>query len=392
VHAAPRAPPREFDVFTGENGSVFPRYRYPPSTTMNDGLTTNAFGFRGPEIALDKPTHTVRVAFAGASSIADVHHFAWGFPELIVHWLNLWAEQKALPVRFEGINAGREAIVSTDIHAIVVQEVLPLAVDYVVYYEGQNQFGVTDMLRHVRVEGPFTPGTPPAHVLADLATIDAAQPTWLDTVCLGSETARRVRRLLGIYDGMPEPHKPAQELALPAGMREDAADLARAGELLQIGQILRDLDAIRTACTAAGARLVMCSFDRIAHRGLLADLKTGHSLYSHLNRDYWPLSYDIVHRLDAQQNLYYAAWARERGVPWIDVAAMMPDEPVLFTDMVHSTELGSRLRAWVMFAGLLPIVEADLARGAVPVPDTQRDTQHPFLRPARRITAEELDK
>ena len=70
----------------------------------------------------------------------------------------------------------------------------------------------------------------------------------------------------------------------------------------------------------------------------------------------------------------------------------MPQDPLLFTDSVHATELGSRLRAWVICSELLPLVAADLRRGAVPVPDTQRDAERPFRAPARHVTAAELDR
>ncbi|MFO1078532.1 MAG: hypothetical protein U1E73_12485 [Planctomycetota bacterium] len=295
-------------------------------------------------------------------------------------------------MRFEVINAGREAIGSPDIRAIVAQEVLLLAVDYVVYYEGQNQFGVHDLLKHVRVDGESTPSRPPTSVCTDLHQADAAAATWLDASAGASATARRLRRIVGIYDDLPEPPKPAQRVELPAGIDEAAPDLARARELLQLGQILPDLDAMHAACAAAGARFVMCSFDRLCHDGLRLDLKEGHSIYAHLNHDYWPLSYATIRRLADLQNRCFEAWAKAHGAPFLPVAAHVPQDPLLFTDSVHATELGSRLRAWVICSELLPLVAADLRRGAVPVPDTQRDAERPFRAPARHVTAAELDR
>ena len=70
----------------------------------------------------------------------------------------------------------------------------------------------------------------------------------------------------------------------------------------------------------------------------------------------------------------------------------MPQDPRLYSDTVHATELGSRLRAWTVCAELLPLVARDLDRGAVPVPDPHADAELPFLRPARRVTAVDLDR
>ncbi|MCA8975690.1 MAG: hypothetical protein KDC98_13290 [Planctomycetes bacterium] len=382
--------PREFDVFTMPGGAPAPRFRYPPLVTLPDGLTTNRFGFRGPDFALNKPEATVRIAVVGSSTTIDGHDFDWSFPELIGHWLDLWSKQNDLGVRFEVINAGREAIPSPDINAIVQYEVLPLAVDYVVYYEGQNQFARADLMRHVEVAGDAS-RTPPADLVTDLGMADDRAANVLDRTARFSDTARRLRRILGIYDDLPEPDKPAQSIVLPEGLDEMTPNLARAGELLQLGSILHNVEAMRRACEAARCRFVMCSFQHLACAGLRCGLREGHSLYSALNVTYWPLTYESVQRLSDLQNRYFEAWAAAHEVPFLDVANWLPDDPLLFSDMVHASVLGSRLRGWVMFCGLVPILARDLASGVVPVADTVLDAEHPYLKPARHVTAAELD-
>ncbi len=99
------------------------------------GLVTNEIGWRGPPLRpLTK--RTVRIVFVGASTTADTHGFPWSYPELIDHWLALWAKSKNLNVDFQALNAAREAIWSTDNAAIVRNEVVPMQPDLVVYYEG----------------------------------------------------------------------------------------------------------------------------------------------------------------------------------------------------------------------------------------------------------------
>lgn len=384
--------PREFRVFTLPGAGAHPVYRFPPSVTMPDGLTTNAFGFRGPELAVDKPPKTVRIACVGASTTVDAHHFAWSYPELLQQWLDRWAADAGLGVRFEVINAGREAIKSPDIRAVVAYEVLPLAVDYVVYYEGANQFGVADLLRHVRVDGQFTPGQPPADLVLEIAGQRANSGRWLDEWSTWSATAERLRSLFESREPQPEPRKPPQQVVLPTGLDELRPDLARAPDVLMLGQILGDLEAMRAATHAAGGRFVLCSFCWMAKDGLRLDLQAGRSVFWHLNSHYWPVTYGNVRRLADLQNRFFAAWAKDRGVPFLDVAAALPLDPALFTDGVHATELGSRLRAWLTFTALVPVLAADLRAGVVPVPDNRVDGVHPYLVPARRLSAADLDR
>ena len=56
-------------------------------------------------------------------------------------------------VRFDGINAGRNGLGSSDIAAIVRGEILPAEPDLVVYYEGSNQFDLRDTINYYNYPG-----------------------------------------------------------------------------------------------------------------------------------------------------------------------------------------------------------------------------------------------
>lgn len=392
THIAGPDAPREYDVFRMPDGGPNPRFRYPSSTTLPDGLTTNNFGFRSPDLTVDKPPRTIRIACVGASTTVDSHHFTYSYPELLPHWLDLWAASKGLDLHFEVINAGREALQSNDIRAIVQYEVLPFAVDYVVYYEGANQCGLSEMLRHVQVKEPFTAAQPPATIGTDLPALTAIASPALAQLREYSVDTKRLLSLLGFGTSVSEPAKPSQDISLPNGLDEFAPEIARAGEVLQLGPILTDLDAIQKLCAAAHAQLVMCSFSWLVADDLRLDLAEGHSAYAHLNGRFWPLRYDTIRRLTDLQNRFFASWATARGVPFFDLAAQLPGDPLLFVDAVHNTELGSRLHAWLVFAGLVTQLEKDLQSGVAPRPDTHQDPEHPFLKPARHLTAAELDQ
>ncbi|MBL8723842.1 MAG: hypothetical protein JNK49_07330 [Planctomycetes bacterium] len=383
--------PDTFTVFTMPDGSPFPRFRYPPSTTLPDGLTTNNFGYRSPDLTLAKPPGVVRIACLGASAMVDAHELPWSGPELLQHWLDRWAASRSLPVRFEVLNAGREALTSADLRAIVEHELLPFGIDYVVYYEGANQCGLPDLMRHVVVDTPCTPGAPPPEVPVDLPALAAQRRLGPAGLRAWSVDARHLLDVTGFGQAMPEPAKPAQRVVLPEGIDERAPDPARANELLQLGAILRDLEGIRASCQRTKAQLLVCSFCWCAADGLRLDVTDGHSIWSHLNQRYWPLSYATVQRLTDLQNRGFATWAQQRGVPFFDLAAQLPRDPRLYTDAVHASELGSRLRSWLLGAALVRQIEGDLQRGAVPVAQPKPPDQHPVLLRSQRLTAAELD-
>lgn len=383
--------PAAFAVFEPPDGGVAPRFRYPASRTLPTGLRTNSFGFRGRELAADKPPATIRIAFVGASTTVEAHGLPHSAPELIEHWLSLWAERRGLAVRFQTLNAAREAIQSADIRAIVAHELLPLAVDYVVYYEGANQCLPGTMARHVRIEGEYRLASPPPGIAGAFDETETADTTWLDRLAQYSAAAQYLRSSLRGSALLVEPPKPKQAIELPPAFDGQGFDLAAADGLLECGAIRADLDAIRLSLSRRGARLVLCTFARLAHDGMQLHPVYGHNVHVQLNREFWPLRYDTVRRLTELQNRFFAAWARQHDVDLIDVAADLPADARLYIDSIHHTELGVRLKAWVLFSALTRILARDLEAGVVPVPDDQRDAVHPHLGAPRLLTPQDLD-
>ena len=130
---------RDFYYFESADGTRFPTYRHLPHISPPGWFVTNSFGWRGPDIAVNKPANTIRIAFVGASTTVDAFGMPFSHPELVGDWLNRWSVTKGLPYRFEVINAGRMGIDSNSIAAIVAQEIVPVDADLVIYYEGANQ-------------------------------------------------------------------------------------------------------------------------------------------------------------------------------------------------------------------------------------------------------------
>jgi hypothetical protein len=358
-------------VFDPSERSVHPPYRYRPECTTPLGLTTNRFGWRGPDIPLDKPPGRVRLAFAGASTTVGQYSLPFSYPEYVVHWLNLWAAHAGLAVRFDGINAGRTGIGSTDIAAIVRQEVLPAEPDLVVYYEGANQF-VCDEQRTAaeRSATPWKKGRP--------------SDTWerlVRPLYASSALVQHLERLVIFVAarGGYEPAKPPSRLAWPGGVDETAPDIARPDLPLHLPTILGDLEAMRLALEGSGAELAVSSFVWLAADGLWLDPNRDGLVYRWLNDRCWPHRYADIRRLADFQNRVLARYAAARGIPFLDVAAAFPTEPALFLDAIHFNGDGTRVHAWIVLQALIPYIRGRLESGAWPREDRMPLVSHPGI-------------
>ncbi len=192
------------DLFDSPSGDVRPTYRYRPNATLPTGLVTNQIGWRGKPIA-DRTPETVRIVFVGASTIAEAPALPWSAPEFIDDWLNEWARERGLGVRFQVLNAGREGAHTSDVLGAVRDEVAPLRPDLVIFYEGAIAFDWGSSVEN-------------ATALKELQ-----RPQYEDSagwIAQAARTSSLFARLLGVlYDaGIPvgqvgEPAKPAIRVA-----------------------------------------------------------------------------------------------------------------------------------------------------------------------------------
>ncbi len=359
-HLLSQMPSHRLYLYDPPDGVAHPFYRYMPNVTTPSGLVTNAIGWRGPPLQRRKPS-TVRIVFVGASTTAEAHEAPYSYPELVDHWLDLWAAAHELDLDFQALNAGREGLTSTDIAAIVRNEVVPMRPDLVVYYEGANQFDLSSIARgsHGRLHGR--------------TTLPVEQPSWLATFARYSSIGARLRSaltLVGDSGNGREPEKPPYTLEWPAGLDEADPDLGNPSLPVNLTTILRDLDAMRADLRGVGAELAVSSFVWLVHDGMVVDPLRGRFIWEQLNRTYWPWRYRDMERLAAFQNRVFAKYAKQHGLPFIDVARDMPRDPGLFSDAIHTTPSGVRVRAWIVFQQLVPIIESRLKQGVWPTGST----------------------
>ena len=129
----------DFYVFDPPSQTTFPPYRHLPHIRPPTWFRTNNFGWRGPDIALNKPAQTIRIAFLGSSKTLDMYGQPHSHIEYIQEWLNLWMKARRYPYRVEVINASRTGISDRANVAILIDEVLPLEPDLVID-DGANDF------------------------------------------------------------------------------------------------------------------------------------------------------------------------------------------------------------------------------------------------------------
>ena len=371
--------PTEIRLYEAPWQSIMPRYRYPQNTTLPGGLTTNRYGWRGTRIRMRKPPNTIRIAAVGASTTVGGHTLPYSYPELLQHWLNLWSEHHEYGVKFEVINAGREGLGSNDIAAVVRYEILPMDVDYVIYYEGSNQFSPQTVVSY---PPDVTFGQPPAGIVPNLANVDSTDKTLLDKLSEYSALAARARSIVEQFSvtGL-EPPKPEQALVFPEELDEFRPQRKNLGNALALRRILGDLDQIKQDLDEQEVTMLLATFTWFAHDGMVLDPARHRNLYAYLNRVYWPISYANMSRLSDFQNRVFKRWAADNRVAIIEVAERMPAEPDLYDDAIHNTLLGTRIRAWINFETLVPLLKRQIDRGDLPRPARLKYVTHPYIRP-----------
>ncbi|MFZ5778968.1 MAG: SGNH/GDSL hydrolase family protein [Pseudomonadota bacterium] len=345
-------------VFDPPDGSGLPPFRYLPNATTPMGLVTNEFGWRGAPVTFPRTAGTVRIVFVGASTTAGPHAAPFSYPELVGHWLNMWAAAHRPDIRFEVLNAAREGLNSTSIAAVVREEVAPTNPDLVVYYEGGNQFKLTGLAKGVVPTAARPQPKAPEGIAA-----------WLNRASQYSALARRLQALTGfkgISEGGHELPKPDYALDWPPGLDESDPDLGHPDLPVNLGTILHDLDAIRDSLGTVGSEFALSSFRWLVKDGMVVHPVRNRLLWDYLNVHNYPFRYRDIARLAAFQNRVLAKYASAHGLPFIDVDGVMPFDADLYADAVHETYPGMRLKAWVFVQQLIPVIEQRLASGAWP--------------------------
>jgi hypothetical protein len=92
-----------------------------------------------------------------------------------------------------------------------------------------------------------------------------------------------------------------------------------------------------------------------------------------------------MRRLLDFQNRVFRKYASMHDLDFIDLSSQYPRDPRLFEDGVHMTHAGIRLQAWIVFNGLIPALERELASGRLPRSSANRLATHPAFADRRLV-------
>ncbi|MCB1734103.1 MAG: hypothetical protein H6981_05725 [Gammaproteobacteria bacterium] len=354
----------EFLYFSPDGGGIYPYYRHMRHLRMPSMFPTNGFGWRGREIGLHKAENTIRIAFVGASTTVNGYGEKYSYPEYVEGWLNMWAEKNLSGIRFEVINAGRTGIDSSSIAAIVRDEILPMEPDFVIYYEGSNQFLPAYYVK-------FPDGKIPPKPSATFRS-----PGILES---HSAIAARALQVMDQFTGGGgyEPKKPELVVEWPADLNEYDPDPGYHSLPLQLDDITTNLSSIKKDLSSVGGELIISSFVWLAYEGMKVNLATNPNVHRYLNETYWPYSYKHIRRMADFQNRVFHNYSKVNGIPFIDVAKAYPQNPSLFNDAIHMTPFGVRVHAWIATNQLIPIIQKKIESGSLPRKSESNLDAHP---------------
>jgi hypothetical protein len=363
----------DFFFFEPVDPQPFPTFRHLRHVSPPSWFVTNNFGWRGPDLAVNRAAQVIRVAFVGASTTVDSYSVPFSHPERLEPWLNLWAAQRAPGLHFDVLNTGRTGIDSRSMAAIVRTELVPFDPDLVVFYGEANQFTPGGVL-HTPLKRFFPK---PRVALRERTALERY-----------SALVRRVRSAWDRFRGGEgdEPPKPAGIVTWPSGVDESAPDPYDSRLPMDLPRVIRNLDDMRAALAPGGGQLVLSSFIWLAHAGLKLDLVRHANTYRYLNDAFWPIPYAHIRRMADFQNRVLERYARRVGAPFVDVDRTFPRDPDLFDDPVHLNDAGLRLMAWIYLQELVPLIDERLASGQWPRPAKAPVAVHPaFDQPDRRL-------
>ena len=297
------------------------RYTYDADTGEIFRVTINRRGFRGADVADEKPPGTLRVVTLGASSTFGYHNPDDGtYPATLQRVLN---EQCGEGPRYEVINLGIPHLRSDQILSLFLAEALPLRPDVVTFYEGLNdsadegkeeQAGKRRSLKKAASHWLYD------HVLLAFLVDEITASWWerfdaaqIDTIAQG-RPERFVENLRQIYD-----------------------ECRRQGILFVVGaqqarSLLVPREELKGVTYADEVRRVR---EKLAREGYVTKNERNFLVHDRVNA--------------AQRH-----WALENGVPFADIAATLDRDRDVLVSWVHVNPRGNRLIAETYAREILP--------------------------------------
>lgn len=350
-------------VFKSLDKSIYPRFKLLKSAAFpNFRMVTNRFGFRDDNIPFKKPKRTIRIAFIGASTTINNPYFLYSYPKLVGYWLNLWAQSQHLNIQFDIINGGRSGYNPSDSSANYIQDIADLRPDIVIYYEGINNISLYLKYPEKYHTGNFTKFF---NINKFKNTNLEMIPPKLTQFSALAQSIYMTYEKLNNFSGL-EPKKPSYKIIWPSSINEKDPDIFSQELPLGLPDIIKNLDIIRNESNKIHAIFILSSFVVLAHEGMKLNMPRDFYIYQNLNQTYWPYSYSWLNRMVRLENRVYENYATHYGLYFIDINKYYSQNPELFTDAVHGTTAGVRLRAWIVLQQLIPLLQKKINEGSLP--------------------------
>lgn len=185
---------------------------------------------------------------------------------------------------------------------------------------------------------------------------------------------------IALSSGINIPKNGDRKYLLDTGKIESRVIVNHAGNAESIRYLkamLQQYDEYKIAAESVGAKPLISTTRIYVRDGMVLRYSVNKVLFETLNGPgYWPLSYrDIRHLLD-YHNRTIKAWAEKNKVALVDIDGLVPFRTELTGDGGHDFELGQKLRAWIVFQSLLPLVRQDLETGRIPTQHSRVDGPH----------------
>jgi hypothetical protein len=366
-------------AFKPYDDTIYPHLRHYPNRPGRVGSITNSFGWFSSEVQFRKPPDTVRVGVLGDSTSGN------SIGRYLQSYFTAWAAAEKIPLKYEVLNASRAGASMADENKALQYELGPMGLDYVYLYKAPI-LPYREMIKII-------PETHSASALLAKAAEHAQRP--LKPLLPWSSLANRiVSRLSGEQpDGnLWEPWKPKIQVTLPEALQKEPPDVSGARLVPYWNKKLRDFDEYVRISKELGARPIVSTERWYVPGEEPLRAQSSAPLFKSVNGPmFWPLSYKDIKKFLRLNNEIISAWSKQNGLPLVDIDGLMPEDAALYTDGGHDVDFANKLRAWIVFQKMIPLVKEDLIAGRIPRQAAQSGDEHPYVHnPPLKISRQSL--
>jgi len=292
----------------------------------------NNLGFRGPDVAVEKPAAAVRVVCLGASETYGL------FETPGKEWPAQLQELLAGDKRYQVINGAVVGLNLANYRGYLEKHLLPLKPDVVLICMNPLFYAVREVRR--------ASGAAPRVATSKPAAAGSPSPSLGDTLRIVPKLKLALKQVLTQY--LPDALKWYQVRKLQEEIRELEARRLKGGEPKEtvpdayVEHFASDLDALLAFAKSRGIRVVVMTYPSLISTDNIGDYPE-----TFLDNRRFCIEYTLSGMVDIFDKFNGAVrrCALKQRVEVVDLDRRFPKSPLYFGDNVHYTDRGSRLVA-----------------------------------------------